>query len=223
MFVWTSLISSLQHREGFPTGPRALFNQILWVKGNLPAGRAMWGLVGCFPFLLELLALLSALLVNVRSARCGERLQPSGAALGRGRGFYRTSATPDAEPGLLQTLLSCGASFLLLPTLSFHLTSSETLFYSKSKPWLPLMLFPVNSLLVVNLRALGTLILQLLCQENFLLPLLAANPLSSQIHNASSPACLPFPPSTSFVHIYLFGFVFLLLFCAQSHHCHFSV
>lgn len=48
----------------------------------------MWGLVEYFPFLLECLALLPVVLRNVRSTHCGEKLQPSGTALGTERGFY---------------------------------------------------------------------------------------------------------------------------------------
>lgn len=132
----------------------------------------------------------------------GDRERPLLPPLMLSQGFSRPFSHVHAN------LLSCAASFLLLSTLTLCLTFSETLLYFRSKPWPPLMLFPfpVNSLLVVNLRALGALILQLFCQDNFPLPLLGANPLSPQTivgDNVLSPACLPSPPFSSFVHIYL--------------------
>lgn len=125
-------------------------------------------------------------------------------------------------------LLSCGASFLLPSTLSLCLTFSETFLYFRTKSWLPLMLFPfpVTSLLVVNPRTLEILILQLFCQDNFPLPLLGANPLSSQIHSRRQcfKSCLSAIATFQLLCSHLpFGFVFLLLFCTQSHDCYFSV
>lgn len=209
-------------------------------KGNFPvppraAGTLMGGLGEYFPFLLECLALLSVVLRNVRSPHCGERLQPQGLYWGEREAFTGPLPPQMLSQGFSRpfchthaNLLSCGVSFLLLSTLSLCLSFSETLLYCGAKPWLPLMLFPfpVNPLLVVNPRALETLILQLFCQDNFPLPLLGANPLSSQIQSRRQgfKPCLSAIPTFQLLWSHLpFGFVFLLLFCTQSHYCYFSV
>lgn len=193
------LASLFSTARGFPLGPECYLISLLDKSNPVGKGKSPvpvlqadgCGLWGNIPRSWGSAGLCSVVLMNVRSTRCGERLQPSGTALGRERPLQIPSY-PDADQGFSRpsshardNLVSCGASFLLLSTLSLCLTFSETFLYFRPKLLLPLMLFPspVNSLLVVNLRALGTPILLLFCQDNFLLPLLGANPLSSQIHS----------------------------------------